>query len=73
MGKQIKDIAPILCLALLIGVLVYIIDYLGASFIEYDFISLVVGGFIALIFYIPLAYLFKMNSLTELINIIKRK
>lgn len=71
--EQVKDILPILFLALLTGTFVYIIDYVGARFFNYDFIRLIVGGFVSLVFYIPLAYLFKMNSLTELINIIKRK
>lgn len=71
--EQIKDILPIIALALFTGVMVYIIDYMGSSFMKYDFIRLVVGSIMALIFYIPLAYLFKMNSLTELIKILKRK
>lgn len=67
--EQAKDILPILALALVVGALVYIIDYKSAIFVKYDFIRLLIGGFIAFVFYIPLAYLFKMNYLLELIKI----
>lgn len=67
--EQAKDILPILALALVVGALVYIIDYKSATFVKYDFIRLLIGGFTAFVFYIPLAYLFKMNYLLELIKI----
>ncbi|AMC10866.1 capsule biosynthesis protein CapK [Lutibacter profundi] len=70
--EQVKDILPILALALITGILVYGIDYAVIKLFKYDLVRLLIGGFMAFVFYIPLSYLFKLNSLTELINIIKK-
>jgi len=70
--EQISHIAPAILLALFVGVLLYFIDKFVSLWASYDFIRLFVGGTIATIIYISIAYGFKMKSLQELISIIKK-
>ena len=71
--QQIKDILPIILLSILIGLIVYYFDGLLLTISENDFVRLLAGSIIGLILYTIAAFLFKMNSLFELITIIKGK
>jgi teichuronic acid exporter len=71
--EQTKDLLPIICLGILTGAVVYFLDINFTQAIPNDFFRLVLGGSSGVAFYVAAAYLFKMNSLTELIHIIQRK
>jgi O-antigen/teichoic acid export membrane protein len=71
--EQTKDLLPIIGLGVLTGAVVYFLDNNFTQAIPNDFFRLVVGGSSGITLYTAVAYLFKMNSLTELIHIIKRK
>lgn len=68
--EQIKDLAPTILLAFLIGGLIFIFDY----YITYhfiDWIRLILNTFLFFGLYFINAYLLKMSSLTELKIILK--
>lgn len=74
--EQIKDILPAFILSILMGVIVYGLGrilniQLAISLKLFIFliIQVIVGGII----YVGLAYVFKLESLTYLINLVKRK
>jgi len=71
--QQTKDLLPIILLSLLIGLIVYYFDGLLLNISANDFVRLLAGSVIGIILYSIAAFLFKMNSLFELIIIIKRK
>lgn len=71
--QQTKDLLPIIMLSLLIGLIVYYFDELLLNISANDFVRLLAGSVIGIILYSITAFLFKMNSLFELIIIIKRK
>lgn len=71
--QQTKDLLPIIMLSILIGIIVYYFDVLLLTISENDFVRLLAGSIIGIIFYTITAFLFKMDSLFELVNIIKRK
>jgi teichuronic acid exporter len=71
--EQTKDLLPIIGLGILTGAVVYFLDINFTQAIPNDFFRLVLGGSSGVAFYAAVAYLFKMNSLTELIHIIQRK
>jgi O-antigen/teichoic acid export membrane protein len=71
--KQTKDLLPIIGIAVFAGFIVYLLDqYMKAQLLN-DFIRLLLGGLLGLGTYATTSFLLKMNSLTELIDIIKRK
>lgn len=71
--QQTKDLLPIILLSLLIGLIVYYFDELLLNISANDFVRLLAGSVIGILLYSITAFLFKMNSLFELIIIIKRK
>jgi O-antigen/teichoic acid export membrane protein len=71
--EQIKDIFPTILLATVCAVLIYFFDRHFQTFFHYDFLRLVIASFFGLIVYISISLAFKIQSLFELINIIKRK
>jgi teichuronic acid exporter len=71
--EQTKDLLPIICLGILTGAVVYFLDINFTQAIPNDLFRLVLGSSSGVALYAAVAYLFKMNSLTELIHIIQRK
>ena len=71
--EQTKDLLPIIGLGILTGAVVYFLDINFRQAIPNDFFRLVLGSSSGVALYTAVAYLFKMNCLTELIHIIQRK
>jgi O-antigen/teichoic acid export membrane protein len=71
--EQTKDLLPIIFMAFITSALVYFEDLFLKDKINYDAIRLVIGGLLGGGIYLFLTVLFKINSLTELKNIINRK
>ncbi|SMC38367.1 lipopolysaccharide biosynthesis protein [Cellulophaga tyrosinoxydans] len=71
--QQIKDLLPIIILAVFTGVVVYYIDHLLQLNFLNDFSRLSLGTLSGVITFVSTAYLIKISSLTELIDIIQRK
>ena len=71
--EQIKDLLPIILLALGCGALVFFIDGILENKVALDILRLVLGGVTGSSVYLLLGYLFKMNSLTQIITIVQRK
>ena len=65
--KQMKDLLPILLLALFMGLCVYIITHVVPGYL----LQLIIGVISGMIIYVGIAYLFKMSELTELLTLIK--
>lgn len=66
---QMRDLFPILLLSLFMGVVVF----LSTMFIPSNIVKLVVGVVVGIIFYIGVAYLFKMEEFSDLLSLVKRK
>ncbi len=66
---QMRDLLPTLLLSLAMGVVVF----LSAMFISSNIVKLVVGVVVGVVFYIGVAYLFKMEELSDLLSLVKRK
>lgn len=71
--QQTKDLLPIILLSIIIGGIVYIFDQFLLTYPSYDIVRLIFGGLIGATLFLIAAYIFKMDSLSELIKIIKRK
>jgi len=71
--SQAKDLIPAIFMAFLVGASVYFIDFFLKDKISWDIIRLLIGSLLGGGLYLFLAYIFKMNSLTELKNIVLRK
>jgi len=71
--SQAKDLIPTIFMAFLVGASVYFTDLFIKDKIIWDIIRLLIGGLLGGGLYLFLAYIFKMNSLTELKNIVLRK
>ncbi len=71
--QQTKDLLPIIVLSIVVGFSVYFFDGLLLTISENDFVRLLSGSFIGVMLFASFAFVFKMDSLTELIYIIKRK
>jgi O-antigen/teichoic acid export membrane protein len=71
--EQTKDLLPIILLSLVIGCIVYFCDQFLLNYFPFDFIRLFIGGIIGSSLFIISAYFLKMNSLFELIKILKRQ
>lgn len=67
--KQMHDLVPtiFLCALMFAGII------LVNAFISSNIFKLIVGIFIGMMIYIPLAYIFKFNELKELVSLMKRK
>ena len=66
---QMRDLLPTLLLSLFMGVVVF----LSVMFISSNIVKLVVGVVVGVVFYIGVAYLFKMEELSDLLSLVKRK
>ena len=64
-----RDLLPTLLLSLFMGVVVF----LSVMFISSNIVKLVVGVVVGVVFYIGVAYLFKMEELSDLLSLVKRK
>ncbi|WP_188049982.1 lipopolysaccharide biosynthesis protein [Flavobacterium sp. GP15] len=71
--EQTKDLLPTIGLSIFIGGVVYICDIFWAVNSLNDFSRITFGSLIGALLFLSFSYLFKINSLTELIHIIKRK
>lgn len=71
--SQVKDIIPLILLAVCAGVLAFTVDYLLKSINSIDLLRLLGSGLIGTIVYTLLAYILKINSLIEFKNIILKK
>lgn len=71
--QQTKDLLPIIVLSAVIGLIIYYFDGLLLPISANDFVRLLAGGFIGILLFASAAFLIKMDSLFELITIIKRK
>ena len=65
--QQIKDILPSIILSIIMGVLIYLINYIGLSSI----ITLIIQVTAGIIIYIGLSKLFKIDSFNYILEIIK--
>lgn len=70
---QIKDLFPIIVLALISGFFVFLLNYFLKNFIKYDLINLIICSFFGSVLYFCISYFFKINSVKEILDIIKRK
>lgn len=71
--EQTKDLLPIIGLSVIIGIILYFFDKILNDGFFNDFSRLFFGVFFGGLLFLTASYLFKISSLTELINIIKRK
>jgi teichuronic acid exporter len=69
--EQLKDISMILLTAAIAVLPVYLLNH--QLNLQNNFIRLLLGSLLSIFFYLSLSYIFKLNSLTELMQIIKRK
>jgi O-antigen/teichoic acid export membrane protein len=67
--RQMRDLLPILFLSLVMGAVVYI----SVLFIPSNIVKLFVGVVVGVIFYIVVARIFRMEELTDLFSLVKRK
>jgi len=70
--QQLKDVFPIVLLSLIIGLLVYLLDYYGLGN-NLDILRIMVGGVVGSSIYIFAAYKFRFDSFQELIKLIFKK
>lgn len=68
-GLQMRDLLPTLLLSLAMGVVVL----LSVWFIPSNLLKLIVGVVVGVVFYILVARLFKMEELSDLLSLVKRK
>ena len=71
--SQLKDLLPIIFLALCIGGLVFYFDLLLHNLEYTNIVRLIFGGALGISLYIFTSYLLRINSLYEIISIVKRK
>ena len=69
--EQVKDIVPLLLLSSIVGASVYFFDRLIVTYIHSDFIRLLTGSFLSIMLYLCLSYITKIDSLIEIITIVK--
>lgn len=66
---QMRDLLPTLLLSLAMGVVVF----LSVMFFSSNIVKLFVGVVVGVVFYIGVAYLFKMEEISDLLSLVKRK
>jgi len=69
--EQTKDLLPTIFVGILIGFCIFKLDMLISEMS--DFLRLAIGGMSGVSIYIIITYLFKFNSFSEIIQILKRK
>lgn len=67
--RQMRDLFPILLLSLAMGAVVVLSIYLLTS----NLLKLIVGFTAGVLFYLLVAYLFRMGELTDLLSLLQRK
>ncbi len=67
--RQMKDILPMLFISLLMGGIVWGINYYMLS--GNYFLQLIIGGLVGFITYVSLAYILRMKEMAELLNLMK--
>ncbi|MEM8520380.1 lipopolysaccharide biosynthesis protein [Flavobacterium sp. PL12] len=70
--RQLLDMIPLFLLAGLMGVIVYILDNYWLNNLA-DSLRLIMNSFCGVLVYLGLSYLFKLDSLLEIKNIIQKK
>lgn len=71
--QQTKDLIPIICLSILIGVVIFYFDKFLTAYYFFDLSRLIIGGLLGGLLFLTSAYFIKMSSLNELIILIKRQ
>ena len=72
LSEQVLDILPSILLALIMGVVVYLLDRNFFSHFS-NYASIIFGGFTGLLVYFSLSFIFKFESLFEIINLFKSR
>ena len=67
--EQLKDVLPSLIISIIMGIFVYLLKYINMSTVAILSLQIILGVNI----YMGLSYLFKVESLSYIINIIKSK
>lgn len=62
--EQLEDICPPIFLAIIAGGIVFLIRLIGLN----DFMTLILGGMVGAASYISMAYIFKVSSVTYILN-----
>jgi len=71
--EQVKDILPILSIAVVSALPVYFMQQYVQNYISSDFLILVIGGLTGGLIFVFLSYIFKLDSLLELSKIAQRR
>jgi O-antigen/teichoic acid export membrane protein len=71
--QQSKDLLPIIGVGIFAGLIVYLLDQFMKAQLLNDFSRLFLGGLLGVGSYATTSFLLKMSSLTELMDIIRRK
>lgn len=71
--NQLLDLMPTVFVSIIVALIVYGIDLSFKEYLKLDFFRLLLNGFVYVLLYLLIAYLFQMNSLKELIKIIKKQ
>lgn len=69
---QLKDVFPVILLALISGGVIFLIDSLSINN-HSDIVRILIGGLSGVIIYLGIAYLFKLRSFTDLFHLIFKK
>ena len=70
---QSRDVIPTILLGAFSGAVVFLVDYYSVLQDQWDFIRILGGSVIGLMVYLPLAYFFKFEGLTDIKNILFKK
>ena len=70
--QQLKDVMPIILLAVFAGGIVFLLDYFGLK-LKMDVIRILIGGAVGSSVYLFMAFLFKFGSFFELSKLIYKK
>lgn len=70
--QQIKDVLPIIFLAVFVGAVIYLLDYFR-FLSEVDIIRIISGGLLGTIIYLTIAYLLKFGSFFEAKKLLFKK
>jgi O-antigen/teichoic acid export membrane protein len=71
--QQILDLLPILLLSIIVGFIVLYCDKFLITYDFNDFVRLLLGSSLGLLLFSVLSYVFRLDSLFEIIKIIKRQ
>lgn len=71
--QQIKDIIPTITIALLAGVLIFVVDSYLIALKVHDLFRILLGGIIGVVTFVAFSWWLKIEAMTEIKNIIQRK